>query len=203
DTPTAITGALGVCIGTTTTLSSTPAAGGTWMSVTPAIGTISSPGGVAGGISSGNTTIVFTRANGCTRSAVLTVNSLPVTPAGPIHVCLNATITLSATPGGGSWGPSGAVVSVTPAGAVTGLATGTASLTYSLGTGCTTTTVVTVDALPAAIGGGPMAVCEGATTTLTSSATPGGSWSSTNPAVGTVNPTGVVGGVSAGTTTIS
>jgi hypothetical protein len=71
---------------------------------------------------------------------------------------------------------------------------------YTIGT-CKTTTPLTVLALPAYITGTPK-VCEGATTALNNS-TPGGTWSSSTPAVGSVSSTGVVSGLVAGTTTIS
>ncbi len=49
---------------------------------------------------------------------------------------------------------------------------------------------------------GTMSICAGATTTLTNS-TAGGTWSSSNPGVGTVGASGIVTGISAGTTIIS
>ena len=49
---------------------------------------------------------------------------------------------------------------------------------------------------------GTMSLCAGATTTL-SNTTPGGTWSSSNPAVGTVGTSGIVTGIAPGTTTIS
>ena len=49
---------------------------------------------------------------------------------------------------------------------------------------------------------GPSSVCTGSTITL-SDATPGGTWSSTDPAIGSINSTGVVTAIAPGVTTIS
>jgi hypothetical protein len=85
-------------------------------------------------------------------------------------------------------------------GVVTGVGSGTATITYSLG-GCTTTYNVTVSGSLSSITG-PTAVCAGSTIQL-SDATGGGVWSSSNTTVATIAVTGVVSGVTAGTTNIS
>src|SRR5512133_3067508 len=83
---------------------------------------------------------------------------------------------------------------------VTGVITGSSTITYNTGT-CSTSTTVTVTTQPAAIGGTSV-VCAGSTTTL-SDATPGGTWNSGSPSVATINSSGVVTGVTAGSATIS
>ncbi|HQK67015.1 MAG TPA: hypothetical protein PLL94_02610, partial [Bacteroidales bacterium] len=73
----------------------------------------------------------------------------------------------------------------------------------TLGNGCpgpATTVVLTINPLPNSITG-TTNVCVGSTTTLSNS-TLGGVWSSTNPGRATINSSGVVTGVSAGTTEI-
>ncbi|MCG9899359.1 MAG: PKD domain-containing protein, partial [Hydrotalea sp.] len=92
-------------------------------------------------------------------------------------------------------------------GVVTGVAAGTTTITYTVSNDCGTATrtqVVTVNAAPAqpAVITGTAQVCIGNTTQL-SSATAGGTWSSSNASVATINASGVVTGVAAGTTTIT
>ena len=122
--------------------------------------------------------------------------------AGPIDVCVGATITLTDATPGGTWASGatavGTIGSIT--GIVTGVTPGTAEITYTVGIGSVTTTV-TVHPNPAAIVGLSV-VCAGATITMTD-ATGGGVWSSTNTGVATITGLGVVTGVSAGTTVIS
>jgi len=204
--PAAITGALTLCLGNTITLTSTTASQ-TWSSSNTTVATIGSATSTTGlvtGLSTGTTTISYTNAGGCARTAVVTVNAaLPANTGGNV-VCVGQTITLANTTTGGTWvssTPAKATVNIS-SGLVTGVATGTTNVTYSLGSGCMSITQVTVNAAPAAISG-VTTVCAGQTTAL-SHATTGGTWSSSNTAKATVNDTtGVVTGVSAGTTTIT
>jgi uncharacterized protein YjdB len=104
---------------------------------------------------------------------------------------------------GGLWtssSPSATIGSLS--GIVTGVTPGTSTITYSLGTGCSIATTVTVDTALGPITG-TTNVCAGSTTTLTGS-TPGGTWSCTASPVATVDAfTGVVSGIGAGTATIT
>lgn len=201
--PLSITGTLSLC-GSSTSVLSDPTPGGAWTSTAPLIATVSGLG-VVTGISPGTTTINYTIVGtGCFASAVVTINTVPSVILGTMHVCVGSTTTLSDGSGGGAW----SIVPVTTAsigsssGLVTGILPGVATVTYSLGTGCTTTTAVTVQAVPSVIGGSPQ-VCTGLTTLLTD-ATPGGSWSSSSPGIATVGAgTGLVTGVTPGITTIS
>lgn len=87
-------------------------------------------------------------------------------------------------------------------GVVTGVAAGTASISYILGTGCNTTLDVTVHAAPAAITGSTT-VCAGATVTL-SSTTSGGIWSSSATSIATIGATtGILSGITPGTALVS
>ncbi|MBX2905416.1 MAG: Ig-like domain-containing protein [Taibaiella sp.] len=205
--PAPITGVGSLCVGATTPLSSIPApsGGGTWQSSDIAIGTVNSATGLVGGISAGTVNIsIVATSTGCVRSTIVTVNPLPATITGSATVCTGRTTALGSTSTGGTWTSSDATVGTIDAtsGVVDGLTTGTTTIVYTLGTGCTTSLVVTVLASPAAITGIPF-VCVGQTTTL-ANATPGGTWSSSTPANGTVNPsTGDVAGITAGTTLIS
>ncbi|MBX2906014.1 MAG: T9SS type A sorting domain-containing protein [Taibaiella sp.] len=199
--PASISGSQQVCqFGTTTLTSSSP--GGTWTSSAPGIASVS--GGVVNGVTPGTATISYSLGTGCAATVVVTVNSLPGTITGPspMWVCENSTITLSCTPTGGVWSSGSANVAVNPVtGDVTGVSAGTANVTYTVGTGCIRTTTVTVNAQPAAFTGNP-AVCFGATTTLATTST-GGTWTSSIPAVATIDPTGLVTSISVGTTVVS
>jgi uncharacterized protein YjdB len=87
-------------------------------------------------------------------------------------------------------------------GIVSGITVGTTIITYTLGTGCYITTTVTANTAPGAITG-TATVCTSATTTLTD-APGGGAWTSSNTAVATITgTTGIVSGVSAGTSIIT
>lgn len=195
-----IAGNFAVCVGLTTTLTDTTT-GGTWSSSSIATATIGSTSGIVTGVAGGTTTIVYTTAFGCTASAVVTVNPLPLGITGVETVCEGYTTQLNDGTAGGNWssGASG-IASIGATGLVSGNAGGTATITYTLGTGCLTTAVVTVYPLTGITG--TASVCQGSTISLTD-ATAGGTWSSTNTAVGTVSTTGIVYGASAGTTTIS
>jgi uncharacterized protein YjdB len=202
-----ITGTLVVCAGSSTTLTGTPG-GGAWSSGTVAVGTVSTTG-VVTGIAAGTTVITYVSPAGCMNTAVVTVNPLPAV-SGTSSICVSATSTFTGTPGGGTWTSSNpAIASVNPSsGTVTGVATGSAVITYTLTTGCYKTMSVNIITAPAPIscaGGGSAicAVCVLGTMTL-SSTTPGGVWSSSTPSVATIgSSSGVVTGVSAGTTTIT
>ncbi len=209
-TPSAITGSLVLCGGSTTTLSSTP--GGTWTSLNTSVATVGASSGVVTanpGAGLGDTaTIVYTLAGGCSVRVVVTVNTSPgaISPAGPTVVCLGQSLTLSNPVAGGTWSSSATgVASVTSTGGVvTGVSVGTATITYRITAGgCFTTRTVSVEPVPAAISGTTV-LCSGACAIL-STPTPGGVWTSTNPAIATVDSaTGTwCGGVAAGSDIIS
>jgi uncharacterized protein YjdB len=86
---------------------------------------------------------------------------------------------------------------------VTGISPGTTNITYSNTLGCSTTSVVTVNALP--IISGTTIVCSGFQTQLTGTGTAATSnaWTSSNTSIASVSSTGLVTGIVAGTTTIT
>ncbi len=198
--PAAIGGTPQVCVGFTTLLTETTT-GGAWSSSAPLIGTVSTTGTV-GGISPGTTIVKYMLPTGCYSDIVVTVNPLPSAIVGPFTVCVNGTTTLTDTVTGGTWtSASPGIATIGGAsGMVTGMAAGTSLITYSLGSGCTTTARVTVNPLPSAITGTAQ-VCVGLTTTL-SDITPGGAWSTSTPATGTISGGGIVTGIAPGVDTI-
>jgi trimeric autotransporter adhesin len=199
--PSAITGNVEVCEGAAIALGSTPS-GGSWTSSNTNASVDAS--GMVTGNTFGTATITYQLpVTGCIRTAVVTVNQLPSAISGTLEVCEGLTTTLVSTPTGGTWSSSNANASVNSAGVVTGNTFGTATITYERPvTGCIRTAEVTVHALPVAIVGATQ-VCATSAITLTN-ADAGGSWSSSNPSVGSVDAvTGVVTGIMAGSVVIT
>ena len=201
----AITGNAAICYLGNTTFSNTTI-GGTWSSSNTSVATIGSATGAVITFSSGTTNIIYSVTNSCgttTSSATLTVNPLPLSITGNAPVCSGLSVCLSDPVSGGTWSsvsPSIANIGST-SGCITGLLAGTSIVLYTLPTGCITTTIATVNPLPANILG-TKSVCLGHTTNL-SDVTPGGTWSSSNIAVGSIGTNGVVSGLSVGTTVIT
>ena len=151
-------------------------------------------------------TLTATSASGCSSSATtgaVTITASPGAISGSLGICIGATSPLSDAVGGGAWTMSNATVaSISPLGVVTGIAAGTDTVTYTLGT-CSATAVVTVAATAfSGIISGPTKICIGSTGTLVDAAA-GGRWSASNGS-GTVDSiTGIVTGVSNGIDTIT
>ncbi len=198
-TPTAITGTPYLCEnGGITNLGSTPS-GGNWSSSNTGLATVNASGMVTG-VNAGSVTITYTTpSTGCYTTAAVTVNALPTAISGPSAFCVAGSATFTDGTTGGNWTSSDvSIVTINPSsGVATGVSAGSANITYSLGTGCTVNTNVTINPLPANITGTP-SVCEAGSITTLYDATPSGYWSSRNTAIATVDASGVVTGVSAG-----
>ncbi len=212
-----LSGNQAICVGGTTTFSST-SAGGTWSTSNAGVATVNASTGVVTGVSAGTATITYTASGsgGCsnaTATRTVTVTAAPVagTLSGTQAICVGGTTTFTSTSAGGSFSSSDITIATVNAstGVITGVAAGTATITYTItgSGGCpnvTVTRTVTVTAAPnAGTLSGNQAICVGGTTTF-SSTSAGGTWSTSNAGVATVNAsTGVVTGVSAGTATIT
>ncbi len=203
-----ITGLSAVCSGDSIMLSDA-ATGGGWSSNNISVATVDSTGKVKG-IAGGVTIVSYTVATGCGTAAAaksITVNAASGIITGVTTICTGNTTTLSNPVGGGTWSSSNtSVATVGTNGVVSGVNAGTTIITYSVIGGCgfsATTAIMTVGTLPAvaAITGSP-AVCAGSSTLL-NDVTPTGTWSSSNTSVATINSSGVVNGLTAGTTIIS
>ncbi len=146
---TSILGATGVCVGASTTLSDATA-GGTWTASAPAIATVGPATGVVAGIASGTENITYTLSTGCMATTVVTVYPAPAAISGATGICAAGVTTLNDATTGGIWssGTPAIAAAGSVTGIVTGVATGTADITYTLATGCYSTIVVTVNAIP-------------------------------------------------------
>jgi hypothetical protein len=149
-----------------------------------------------------------THCESATRTEVsVTINALPtpqITDNSP--VCATHTNQLTGTPAGGTWKSLNTSVAImNGTGLVSGLSAGTAAIRYIYtdSNGCTDSAEVnvTVSALPVVTISGNSPICAMHTNQLTG--TPAsGTWKSLNTSVATVNGTGLVSGLSAGTATI-
>lgn len=184
--------------------------GGTWstsgslLSITGA--------GVITGITAGVDTVHYTVTNVCgtdIATATVSVNPLPDAGSisGPVTICVGSPATISATIPGGSWSSSAtAVATVGTSGIVSGIALGTAVISYavtnSCGTDIDTINVTIIAAANAGAISGPDSLCQGDSVNITTTVA-GGSWSTSNAAIATVSSAGRVKGISSGTVTIS
>ena len=197
--PTAITGTASVCVGSVTTLASTPG-GGNWSSVTTANATVNSSGGVFG--VAGGTSVISYAIGTCAVTKIATVNAAPGSISGASSVCSGSVTTMSDGTIGGTWSVTGGTgtASISAGGGLSGGTAGTVTVSYTTA-GCNPSTYpFTVNTQPAGITG-TASVCSGSVTTL-ADATGGGSWTSVTTAVATVSGSSVF-GVSTGTSLIS
>ncbi len=198
-TPPAITGVASMCAGAGTTLSDA-ASGGAWSSSNAAVASVDGSGNVTSGVA-GMATISYSYPTGCRATRMVTVNGLPAAISGTAHLCISASTTLSDTPTGGTWSSGNiTIATVTGSGLVSGIAAGTTAITYTSGAGCLAVTNVTVNPLPSAITG-TANVCIGHSTALTDPG--GGAWSSSNAGIASVDGSGNVTGMLAGSATIT
>ena len=210
-----ITGSSSLCVGQQTTLANATS-GGVWTSSNTAVATINNTTGQVTAIASGTTTISYTVTNaaGCSKAVTynITINALPSLSAiaGNPILCVGAAATFSNATSGGTWSSSNTSVATINAttGQVTAIASGTTTISYSVtntnNCSATVTQVVSVEAKPII---SPIAcatnLCTGSTAMATS-ATSGGTWSSSNTSVATIDAvTGQITGISSGSTMIS
>jgi uncharacterized protein YjdB len=205
-TPTAIAAPSSLCTAGTASLSCSPP-GGIWASSNSSVATIDTTTGIVTGIAGGTTIISYTLPTGCGTAYSLTVVNPPSAISGATGLCVGTSATLSCASAGSTWSSSNTAVatvaSATPTtGLVTGAGVGVATISYTNSSGCSGTTTVTVNAGLSA-NTGSSTVCVGQTAALNNAAS-GGTWTSSTTAKATVGYwTGVVSGVSAGTSNIT
>lgn len=192
-----------VCVGSS--VSATPSGGGTWVSATTAVATVTAGTSTINGISTGTSVLTYTETvTGCRSNTTVTVNPRPViTLTGPNTICVLDSTTLSANLSPGQWtsGNTG-IATITPTGIVIGQNPGTTTFTYTYNvTGCISNPSAPVTVTPSPTISTPPAIqCIGQTFTMTSSSA-GGQWFSDNTSVATIGLTsGVVITVGAGQT---
>jgi uncharacterized protein YjdB len=194
-----ITGANLICIGATTQLS--PTTGGTWASSNDLVATVTDAG-VVTAQGAGTATFIFTATGGCASNptAPVTVSNRPnVNFTGPSIICVGLTTTVAPATGGTWISSNPLVATITNAGLVSGIAQGTATLTFTeTTTGCTSLPLtVTVSPKPTSSVDGPSSICIGANTQLLPDTL--GTWISNNNSIATITNEGLVTGVAQGT----
>lgn len=201
DTVRAITGPDQVCVGATITLANA-LAGGVWSA---ANGNATVADGVVTGVHEGVDTIAYTMYGNKVSYAIVTILTVPAaaTISGAADVCVAAATTLTPSVAGGTWTSSSSAATVT-GGVVSGIAEGTATISYAITNTCGSsvdTITMTIHAMPdAGTITGASSVCVSSAITLANAVT-GGTWSSSS-SVATVAD-GVVTAVSAGSAIIS
>lgn len=212
-TITIVGGGDSICVGFDKTFTTT-GSGGTWSSVFPTVATIVSATGIAHGVSAGVDTVKYT-ISGCPAVARFTVRVIGAPVAGAIigtdTVCALDTMHIATGTHGGNWTSRHGLVSITMSvthdsafvSRLTSSTSGLDTLDYNIGTDCgSANSFHPIFVSPDVVGGtitGTNSLCVGGTTSLTiSSGATTGVWSSSNPAIATVSPSGVVTALSAG-----
>ena len=204
--PGPISGPAAVCSLSAVTMTDTSVAG-TWSAAPAGTATIVPTSGVLTGGAAGTATITFTKtATGCFTTSSIIVNALPSAITGTTTLCAGSTSTLADASTPGTWSASavpGYVTVGSSNGVLSGVSAGTQPVTFTnTATGCQVSTSVTVNPLPAAIGG-PTAVCANGVAsaiTLTDASTPG-TWSTTGSYASVNAASGLVSGLNAGSGT--
>jgi uncharacterized protein YjdB len=198
------TGPTEICIGETTSITSTEL--GLWSSTDVSIATISSSG-IISGVGSGDVSFIFTsNSTGCSSdpSEILTVGEpTAVSVTGPTSICIGDLTNLSPTTGGSWTSSNSSIATVSSSGEVSGITQGTVTFTFNSNTGCSSnaTAPITIKPLPTVSYVGPSSICIGTTTTLSPST--GGTWASSDESVATVDANGVVTAIAFGSTDLT
>lgn len=205
-----ISGPSSICTGSTMMWSTAPASG-TWTTSSHLYNWTPGPSTTATilGFTAGIGTIMFTDGTtGCKAVKTVTVNQTP-DPIPPVSVCAGfAGLTLVGTPAGGTWSCAPATVATIGAttGTVNAVAAGVATVSYTSPAGCAANSTITVYNCGGGVGIIGSDLCEGQSATFSTitGIAPGGTWTSSNTSVATVNPTtGLVTAVGGGTVTIT
>ena len=187
------TGPTSVCIGEQTSIA--PTSGGQWISTNTSVATISQ-NGIITAVNSGTVTFIYTsNLSGCSSdpSTSLTIEEpTGITLTGPSTICVNESTTMMPN-SGGTWSSSNAnIATISNNGVIIGHNPGTVTFTYESDSGCTSNPSTDIAVLANTVVGftGPSEICIGTTTNLSPST--GGTWSSSNTSVATVDNSGLV-----------
>ena len=212
-----MSGTTPLCIGATATYSSSGDAGGSWSSSNTSVATVNASSGLVTAVTAGTANIIYTVSTGCnspfsaSKSLTISPNASAGTVSGTTTLCIDATATYTSSGDAGeSWSSSNTAVATVNAstGLVSAVSAGTADIIYTVNSGCNNPVsssqllIVNPNANAGTVSG-TSPLCNGATNTYTSDGDAGGSWSSTNLSVATVDATtGLVTAVGSGTTNI-
>ena len=139
-----------------------------------------------------------------TNTAINTIGINPIT--GPDTVCIGFPISLNNATPGGTWSSSNSLATLS-VGVVSGVSNGKDTIQYRVSNECgsrTASKVITIISSKAGIAPitGITNVCAGASTRLNSN-TPNGVWSSSNPAIASIDASGLVTAIAASSSTIT
>ncbi|MBK8623012.1 MAG: Ig-like domain-containing protein [Saprospiraceae bacterium] len=179
-----------------------PLSGGLWQSSRPTIASINDSG-IITGLQAGNTKFVFTDLiTGCRSDStdIFTVYEVPsVTLTGPSTICVGQNTSLTPTSGGEWISLTPSIAGVNINGQVNGLTAGVANFRFTqFSTGCSVDffNQVTVNPRPVTAVSGESIICMGSVTQVIPSS--GGTWTSLDPMIASVNSSGVVTGINQG-----
>ena len=216
-----LNGTQAVCLSGTSTFTTNGNAGGTWSSSDVNVATINATTGAIAPVAAGTATMTYTvtGTGGCnnasnTRTVTITTPSIAGTLSGNQIICSaqTTTFTVNGASGAGTFTSNATGIATVNAssGVVTGVAGGTATITFTIAAtgGCpavNTTRTVTVTTAPnSGTLAGTQAICLTGSVTFTSNGNAGGTWSSSDINVATINSsTGAISPVAAGTATMS
>ena len=170
--------------------------------------------GLVTAVSAGASTITYT-VTGCGSNLsafkIITVNSNAnagiLSGASPLCIGASSTYTSNGD-AGGTWSSSNtAIATVDPSsGLVTAISAGTSTITYTISSGCNSpvsvSKIVTVNAVILNNISGDSTICFGQTLQLSNS-TIGGTWSSSNNSIATINSNGLVTSIAVGNVMIT
>ena len=183
--------------------------GGTWSSDDTYIATAGATTGVVTGSHDGTVDIIYTLPGGCAASAAVLVGPAAAGyVSGDSTLCSGFTTTFTASVAGGVWSSSNVAIATVGAstGVVTGVSAGTVYITYTVTGACGSAYNIALVTVSNTTDAG---VISGSSTVYVSmgdylsETVSGGTWSSSNPSIATVDTWGNVTGISAGTATIT
>ena len=178
--------------------------GGTWAMSPASVATVSPVSGVVTAISAGTATLSYTY-GGTMVTTVVTVNPSPAPITGGLDsLCVGSSMMLYDATTGGVWSsglPSKATVTATGSVTCTNHSELNVPIYYTMPNGCRATFIFVTDSMPGLLYGPTYKVCAGSSITLIDTSR-NGYWSGSN-AYATVNGSGDVTGVTAGTAAIS
>ncbi len=167
--PSAIVGPSSICTLSTGTFTDS-VSGGTWSNSPTTFGTIDATTGVFSASSTAGTSTLTYTIGYCSITGTATVGiTSPGSISGTTTTCFGSATTLTNATSGGAWSSSApSIATVNPSsGLVTGVSSGTATITYSTGCGSDATTGYTVNGSPVTISAAT--TCSQSTLNLTAS----------------------------------